>query len=60
MLTCCSEEKFNSFSDGEKVAACSGIGDGERQAGRDLAGEDFGDASAGGKNIAEAEGGSSR
>ncbi len=56
----CCEKKVDGFSDGEEVAACCGIGDGERKACGDLAGEDFGNTSAGGEDVAEAEDRSAR
>ncbi len=51
----CSQEQIDGFGDGEEEATRGRIGDGEGTTGRDLAGEDFRDAAAGGENIAEAE-----
>ncbi len=56
-LTGSGEEEFDGFGDGEEIAASGGIGDGERKACGDLAGEEFCGASAGGENVAEAEDG---
>ena len=59
-LSGCGQKQIDGFGDGEEVAARGGIGDGERKTGGDLAGEDFGDAAAGGEDVAEAENGSTR